>query len=95
MGVSFLVHGIVPKDEICGVIVGHGTYRSHDNLIICSRIHWSATLSEVLEITIMDSTYLEATNTPVNLLANMCIQTSRCLESIIAIIKCLQVQISP
>jgi len=25
MGVSYLVHGTVPKDEICGIIVGHGT----------------------------------------------------------------------
>ena len=25
MGFSLMLHGSVPKDEICGVIVGHGT----------------------------------------------------------------------
>lgn len=27
MAFSLVLHGHVPKDEICGVIVGHGTFR--------------------------------------------------------------------
>ncbi|KAF2666379.1 ER-associated proteolytic system protein Der1 [Microthyrium microscopicum] len=30
MGFSFVMHGIVPKDEICGVIVGHVWYYFND-----------------------------------------------------------------
>ena len=33
MGFSLMLHGTVPKDEICGVIVGHGTNPSMDTFI--------------------------------------------------------------
>lgn len=30
MGFSFAVHGTIPKDEICGVVVGHCWYYFND-----------------------------------------------------------------
>ena len=33
MAFSLVLHGTVPKDEICGVIVGHSEYRLHGRSI--------------------------------------------------------------
>lgn len=45
IGFSFVMHGTVPKEEICGVVVGHGTLISHRIASRSSLTHIQFTIS--------------------------------------------------